>query len=248
MSAPEATASAQPTATDRVYEAIYAAILEHRAVPGMRLREEELAAAFQLSRTVVRQALQRLAQDGLVELQHNRGAQVVRPTRELAAQVFDARRVIECAVARRLGGKLDAAQRRQLRQLVLQEAAADRRGDPSTAIALSGRLHRTLVQWAGNPIFLRVIDELLPTTTLLMAAYTADGRKACVSHRHAELLAAFEHSGAAAAAEMKRHLDEIERSLSPTESGSGHATERPRSARDVFAHYRMPQPDQGDPG
>ena len=80
---------AQATATDRVYGAVYRAILEHRAVPGMRLREEELAAEFQVSRTVVRQALQRLAQDGLVALQHNRGAQVVVPTREQAAQVFE---------------------------------------------------------------------------------------------------------------------------------------------------------------
>ena len=46
MGAAEAATSAPPTATDRVYEAIYAAILEHRAVPGMRLREEELAAAY----------------------------------------------------------------------------------------------------------------------------------------------------------------------------------------------------------
>ena len=207
--------AAEPTVTERVYAAIYAAILEHRVVPGMRLREEELAASFEVSRTVVRQALQRLAQDRLVELQHNRGAQVVVPTRELAAQVFDARRVVECEVARRLGGKLTAAQRLEMHSLVLQEVAAQRRGDRPAAISLSGRVHRTLVLWSGNPIFLRVIDDLLPTTTLLMAQYTSDGRPACVAHRHADLLDAFDRSGPAAAAEMKRHLNEIERSLSP---------------------------------
>ena len=243
---------AEPTATDRVFDAIYTAILEHRAVPGTRLREAELATAFEVSRTVVRQALQRLAQDRLVELQHNRGAQVVVPTRELASQVFDARRVVECEVARRLGGRLTLAQRTEMHTLVLQEAVADARGDRPAAIGLSGRLHRRLAEWSGNPIFVRVLDELLPTTTLLMAAYTSGDRPACVSHRHIELLDAFEQSGAAAAAEMKRHLNEIERSLLPAANAPGadstaaapsaaSAGARPRRARESFAAYREPR-------
>lgn len=228
---PPVSAVPEPTATDRVYAAIYEAVLELRLVPGTRLREEELAGSFAVSRTVVRQALQRLAQDGLVELQHNRGAQVVVPTPELAAQVFDARRVVECEVARRLGGRLQAAQMRELHTLVLQEAAADKRGDRARAIGLSGRLHRSLAVWDGNPIFVRLLDELLPTTSLLMAMYTSGDRPACVSHRHIELLDALAQGGPAAAAEMRRHLNEIERSLSPQAPPAV-------AARDVFAHYR----------
>ena len=144
---------AEPTATGRVYDAVYSAILEGRLTPGVRLREVELAASSAVSRTVVRQALQRLAQDQLVDLQHNRGAQVMAPTAEAAAHVFDARRVVECDVARRLGGRLSEPQLSELRAL----------------------------------------------------------------------LAAFERSGAAAAAEMRRHLVEVERSLAP---------------RDAFARYR----------
>ena len=230
-------ATAQPTATERVYAAVYTAVLEQRLVPGMRLREEEMAASFAVSRTVVRQALQRLSQNGLVNLQHNKGAQVVWPTREHAAQVFDARRVVECAVARRLGGRLTPEQTQEMHTLVLQEAAADARGDHAAAIGFSGRLHRTLALWAGNPIFVRVLDELLPTTTLLMALYTADKRPACVSHRHVELLDAFQASGSAAAAEMKRHLNEIERSLSPVATAVATAP----TQRDAYAAYREPR-------
>lgn len=224
----------EPTATDRVYGALYTAILEQRLIPGERLREEELAASFAVSRTVLRQALQRLAQNRLVDLQHNRGAQVAVPSRELAAQVFDARRVIECEVARRLGGRLSASQLAEMQALVLNEVAADQRGDRSTAIGLSGQLHRTLVTWSGNPIFVRVLDDLLPTTTLLMALYTSGTRPACVAHRHAELLDAFARSGAAAATEMRRHLNEIERSLSPGKTDLPRVTAR----RDPFSAYR----------
>lgn len=212
-----------PTATDRVYEAIYGAILEGRHIPGMRLREEELAAGFEVSRTVVRQALQRLAQDSLVDLQHNRGAMVTLPGRELAAHVFDARRVVECEIARRLGATLTPEQTDELRAIVEQEADAHARGDRPAAIRLSGQFHRTLARLSGNPVFVRVVDELLPTTSLLLALYQPAGVVGCVAHRHVELLAAIERGGAPAAAEMKRHLLEIERSL---------------TARDPFARYR----------
>lgn len=57
------------TATDRVYAGIYQAVLERRLAAGQWLREEELCAAFGVSRTVVRQALQRLAQDHVIELE-----------------------------------------------------------------------------------------------------------------------------------------------------------------------------------
>ena len=85
---------------DRVYDAIYAAIVDHRLGPGSRLREEELAQTFAVSRTLVRQALHRLAQDGVILLRPNKGAVVPEPTRRDGEHVFDARRVVECEVAR----------------------------------------------------------------------------------------------------------------------------------------------------
>jgi DNA-binding GntR family transcriptional regulator len=225
-----------PTATQRVYDAIHSAIVERRLAPGTWLREAEMAAGFEVSRTVVRQALQRLAQDQVVLLQHNRGAQVPQPTREQAAHVFDARRVVECEVARRLAGRLDESQRQQLMHLVDQETQAEARGDRAAAIRLSGDFHRALAQLAGNPVFLRFLDELLPTTSLLIALYQTGERPVCAAHRHTELLAALSGTPAGAAAEMRRHLQEIENSLAePTASPAN-------SLRDLFAPYRETRP------
>jgi len=205
----------------------------HRLAPGARLREEELASSFEVSRTVVRQALHRLAQDGVVLLRPNRGAQVPEPTRQDGQHVFDARRVVECEVARRLAGALPKADVAELRRQLRAEAQALRSGDASTAIRLSGKFHRTLARMSGNPIFVRMLDELLPTTSLLMALYKAPGEPMCVAHSHARLLAALcDATPAAAATEMRRHLNEIERSLDAPAS-------RPAPAlRDVFKAYR----------
>ena len=227
-------APAPVMAADRVYEAIYAAVIDHRLAPGSRLREEELAETFAVSRTLVRQALHKLAQDGVIVLRPNRGAQVPEPTRRDGEHVFDARRVVECEVARRLVGKLSAAQMAELKQLVEAEARATKSQNKQEAIRLSGEFHLKLAQMSGNPIFVRLLEELLPTTSLLMALYKAPGEPMCVAHSHRTLLQAIAKggTGAAAGTEMKRHLNEIERSLSqPT----------PRVVaplRDVFKSYR----------
>lgn len=220
-----------PTATDRVYRAIHAAIVEHRIAPGTWLRETELAAGFEVSRTVVRQALQRLAADQVVDLQHHRGAQVPQPTREEAAHVFDARRVLECELARRLAGRLDDAARAALQQVIAAEQAAEASGDAAGAIRLSAEFHRALARQAGNPMLLRMLDGLLPATSLLIALYQSGDQRACAAHRHADLLQALSGTPAQAAAEMRRHLSEIERSLAVKAVAA-------RPLRDVFAPYR----------
>lgn len=236
MSTPPSTAkppSPPQTAADRVYEAIYAAVVDHRLMPGSRLREEELAETFAVSRTLVRQALHKLAQDGIITLRPNRGAMVPEPTRRDGEHVFDARRVVECEVARRLAGKLSVEELASLRRLVEAEVRATRLQNKQEAIRLSGEFHLQLAQMSGNPIFVRLLEELLPTTSLLMALYKAAGEPMCVAHSHLQLLETLVGAtGGAAATEMRRHLNEIERSLAQP-------AQRPApSLRDVFSGHR----------
>lgn len=223
------------TVTDRVYDAIYRAVLEHRLAPGEWLREAEMATEFKVSRTVVRQALQRLAQDQVIELRHNRGARVPLPSLEDAVHVFEARRIVECEVARRLGGRLSSEQLAELRAIAQAEQAADQRGDRAEAIRLSGDFHHALTRMHGNPVFGRLLNGLLPTTSLLMARFKVDGGQVCVAHRHADVIEALLRGSAPAAAEMRKHLVELERSLVDTPV-------RDRRLRDAFAAYRESPP------
>jgi DNA-binding GntR family transcriptional regulator len=231
---------ADATATDRVYAAIYRAVLEHRLAPGEWLRETELASEFDVSRTVVRQALQRLSQDQVIELRHNRGARVPLPSLEDAAHVFEARRIVECEVARRLGGGLSPSQMESLRAIAQAEIAADERGDRAEAIRLSGEFHQALTRMHGNPVFDRLLNGLLPTTSLLMARFKVKGGQVCVAHRHVDLISALARGSTQAAAEMRKHLAELERSLVDTPV-------RGRRLHDAFSAYREPPNPESPP-
>ncbi len=66
----------RPTGARRIYEALRHAIIALRLEPGAALDETALCRQFKVSRTPVREALIRLASEGLVELQPNRGAKM----------------------------------------------------------------------------------------------------------------------------------------------------------------------------
>jgi len=74
---------------------------------GMRLKTEELAQALGLSRMPVRDALQQLHSEGLVEIRPNRGAVVTSLTPEDVVELFEIRAVLEGLAARQACERLD---------------------------------------------------------------------------------------------------------------------------------------------
>ena len=99
-----------PTATRRIVESITAAIVERRLMPGTKLAEQKLADIFEVSRTLVRQALNQLSRDRLVTLTPARGAVVAQPSVEEARQVFQVRQWLEAAMVGALCASVTDAQ------------------------------------------------------------------------------------------------------------------------------------------
>ena len=96
-------------ATERIVESITTAIVERRLMPGTKLAEQKIADVFQVSRTLVRQALNQLSRDRLVTLEPARGAFVAMPSPEEARQVFEVRAMLESQLVRQLCAKIGRA-------------------------------------------------------------------------------------------------------------------------------------------
>src|SRR5512137_687570 len=148
-----------------IYERLVAAIFEHRLPPGTKLGEENLAGIFGVSRARVRAVLPRLALEGLVTLEPNRGAFVTQPTVDQARDVFEARRLIEPGIATRLARQADrAAAVTRLRQHVAAERKARAAGDVRTIVRLSGEFHMLLAELSGNSLLAKSMRELASLT------------------------------------------------------------------------------------
>ena len=89
-----------PQKSDLAYAAIKQAIIEKALAPGTKLPEDTLGGPLGMSRTLIRAALARLAAEGLVDTQPNRGATVAQPSVEEAHSVFEVRRALEAEVVR----------------------------------------------------------------------------------------------------------------------------------------------------
>lgn len=199
---------------DVIYQRILGAILEHRLPPGTKLGEEKLAAVFGVSRTQVRQALSRLTHDRIVTLIANRGAFVSSPTVAEAREIFEARRLIEPDLIRRLAATATPANIRRLREHVKLEAAARGTDDKRTMIRLSGEFHQIVADLAGNGFLARTMRELESLTCLVIILYDAPNVPSCRHQDHGDLIDAIQSRDAErAAALMIEHLDHVEQSL-----------------------------------
>lgn len=134
--------------------------------------ERELAAQFGVSRPVVREAMQRLELQGLLEVRHGIGTRIVNrlhaplngsitllvdDAHARLDQSLEVRAALEPAVARLAAERATAAQRKHLRAVhrKLEDAK-----DLSQAIEADLDFHRTLAQISGNDIFGLVLNSM----------------------------------------------------------------------------------------
>lgn len=199
---------------DEIYEKIYVAILEHRLHPGTKLAEERLADIFDVSRARVREVLARLAHEQIVELYPQRGAYVAKPTIEQARDVFEARRLIEPAVMRRLVESLTPEKLSRLRMHQELELDARRRDDKRAVIRLSGEFHSLAADLAGNTALARSMRELSVLTCLMIFLYDAPTSTSCRADEHSQIIDAIAKRDAPRAERlMLEHLEHIEHSM-----------------------------------
>lgn len=219
---------------ETIYRAISDAVIEHRLKPGARLREDALAEVFGISRTGIRKVLQRLAMEQLITLTPGKGATVARPSAEEAREIFDARRMIECALMARLATRISAEEVQELRTVAQHEQQALRGHEQSAAIRASATFHARLAELAGNQTLAPFVAQLCSRSSLILAVYGHSGDLGCDCNDHnrlVDLLEAGDSEGAAAF--MHKHLHAIESSLSIDE-----AVDETPDLRDVFAVYQ----------
>jgi DNA-binding GntR family transcriptional regulator len=142
----------------------------HEPPPAARhpLGEADFCELYQVSRTTVRKALQRLAHDHIIELRPNRGAVIASPTPQ-ARDIFAARRAIEREIVPLVIKHATAGIDQQIRAALAAEDAARRSGDRAGWIRLGGEFHLLLAELAGNHVLQRFMEELVSRCSLIIA-------------------------------------------------------------------------------
>jgi DNA-binding GntR family transcriptional regulator len=158
---------------DLAYERIRGYVLGGEAPPGARLGQVELADRFGISRTPVREALRRLAGEGLVDFHSNRGFRVADLGLDAVLRRMEVRSLVEPGIARL------AAQRRREEDIQRLARVIARQEDARDGIAAhdaSRDFHIALARASGNEELVRVLNSLwlVEVGRRLLARRTAD--------------------------------------------------------------------------
>ena len=189
----------------RVYQALQDAIVCGDLAPGERLRDHELAVRLGVSRTPVREALQRLEDEGLVTTAPRSSTRVTRLAARAAREAFPVVAALH-ALAARLGvphvtARHFAAMRRANADLA-RHIAAPGAALVFAAIQADDQFHAVLLDAAGNREVARALERVMPLVRRLEFAQFGSlaGRKSV--QQHEEIVAACARGDAADAAAL----------------------------------------------
>ena len=137
--------------SERVYHEIRKLLVEFRLLPESRVNELQLAQAMGVSRTPIREALNRLASEGFLTLRPNRGFFVRSLSTDGILDLYELRQIIESAAFRLM---CERAEDSQLQEL--QDFWHSIRGDyatrpPDEILELDETLHMMIAERSGNP-------------------------------------------------------------------------------------------------
>lgn len=206
------------------------AVLSGAFAPGAQMNEADFAARFGVSRGPVREALQRLIQEGLLVAQPHRGVFVAELTESDLADIFFVREAVEGAALRRVMAAADrSVVERRLVAEVGRMAAAVGEADWASAAQADFAFHRTLVEAAGSPRLSRLYETIQAETKLCLHLLMAGYRSSSGMVEEHRKLAALVGAGALddALTELMRHLGDPVRILRRIGASNG---ERPESA------------------
>ncbi|SDZ26908.1 transcriptional regulator, GntR family [Jannaschia faecimaris] len=193
-------------------EQIRAAILNGEHAPGAVLSQTDLAATYGVSRIPVRDALQSLAAEKLVEVLPGKGARVVRLTSKDLDEIFDLRIMLECDLLERATARADTSAHSEadyaLRKSSLE---AGRQGWHNG----DWMFHQTLYLPAERPRQLALVEELRTSCTLYASGYAAlaSGTERWLSDHGAIVQAYADGRAEEACGVLRQHLMAAHRQL-----------------------------------
>jgi DNA-binding GntR family transcriptional regulator len=142
------------------YDQLRREIVTGRLQPNERLVEADLMRAYDATRSSVREALLRLAHEGLVEHERNRGAKVRLVEEHEAVEILEARAVLEGLVARKAAEKATADDVEELRGLVEQMRDLHAAGDLISMSEFNVHIHAAILRIADHRTAERLVSAL----------------------------------------------------------------------------------------
>ena len=145
---------------EQVAQRLRQMLVENQIAPGAKLNERELSGVLKVSRTPLREAIKRLAAEGLVELLPNRGAIAVELTEADVLDSFEVMAGLEAMSGELAAQRITDAELAEIRAMHFEMLAAYTRRDLSAYYQLNSRIHRAINAAAKNGVLTVTYNQL----------------------------------------------------------------------------------------
>jgi DNA-binding GntR family transcriptional regulator len=198
---------------EKAYVAIRRLIVALELGPGSVINERELVEQLGIGRTPVREALRRLAHEGLVEVYPRRGMFVTDVDVRKLAFVSEVRVALEPEAARLAAERATDAERAELQELLDELDAAG--ADDHALMALDERIHRAVYRCARNDLLATTLEQyyVLALRIWTIALDRQHELNDAVQGHRALLKAIHDGDGERAAATMRAHVEDFEQAM-----------------------------------
>ena len=198
------------TLAERVYAQIKQLIFDFVLLPGDRFSESDLANRVQVSRTPLRQALQRLQREGFLQVFPKSGWQVAPLDFESFDQLYDLRVLLELASVARLCACSDDPPALETLKAAWLVPASERLTDMREVGALDEQFHATLVRAAGNAEIAKVHWDVTERIRIMRRLdFTREDRIDATYAEHAKILrAVLQRKADQAQLLLKSHIEQ----------------------------------------
>jgi DNA-binding GntR family transcriptional regulator len=191
------------TGTQRVYTQIRDDIIALRLPPGTDVEEATLEKRFGVSRTPVREALIRLASEGLIVLLPNRGARVTQIDISDLPQIFEALELSQRVTLRWAAMRRTSEQVNTMRVLNDRFLEAARKGDSDLMGEINKDFHSVIGRASGNRFIESLYSSLLQVSLRLARTAFAYAPRAGEDYEEYYMEVVRQHHGMIGAIEMK---------------------------------------------
>jgi len=193
------------TTTDLIEAELRRRIERGELAPAARLADAKLAAELGVSRTPVREALLRLAREGLVEIAPGRWTQVSAAPDDDARLIFPPYAALHATAAATAAARITPADIAGLRAINAELGAAIACRDAEAARAADERFHDRIAEIAGNPHLTRALLPLRSLARRHELMHFSGAAPARASHRqHGRIIAALAAGDAGAAERLTK--------------------------------------------
>jgi DNA-binding GntR family transcriptional regulator len=162
---------------EATFQTLKSLLVEGNISPGSKLNERELAERLNVSRTPIREAIRRLAADGLVELIANRGAIAVQLSIDDVIHTFDVIAELEGYSGELAAKNISDSTLSELEALQYEMMASYARRDLSSYYKLNLQIHRLINQAANNPVLASLFSQVNSRIEALRFRSNQDGVK-----------------------------------------------------------------------